>query len=216
MEFIGLKRKYVSVDYGGTVTYGGTQMRCWNEGMKKSGCGLIAAADLFLYLQGKTFAPMAGEDYNRYLKSLLPGYFQVIPPFGMTSLTLCVGSELYFRRHDMPYTALWLPHGKKTFERVYDMLARDVPVILCIGQNVPLFWQKNKVTFYRKTAEGLYVGACSTKAHFVTITGMDGMWLRISSWGKEYYVNQMELENYFRDYAGPVSTGILAVKERER
>ena len=41
----------------------------------------------------------------------------------------------------------------------------------------------------------------STKAHFVTITGMDEEWLRISSWGKEYFINRREYDDYVKTHS---------------
>jgi hypothetical protein len=63
------------------------------------------------------------------------------------------------------------------------MLKADLPVILSVGPNLPRFWRRRKLTFYRKTPEGAYVPAAYVRAHFVTATGLDGTWVRIASWG---------------------------------
>jgi len=212
MDFTGLKNKYVSVLYDGVPSYGGAQNKSDSAVIRKCGCGLIAAADMFLYLEGKCQS-IEQTEYDSFCRSLLPGYFQLIPPLGMNAITLCAGVNLYFRIHSMPYYALWGAGRKKFYRVITDMLAEDMPVILSIGPNFPLFWQKNKLTFYRKTADGLYVGASSAKAHFITVTGIDGIWMRVSSWGKQYYVNRNEFFRYIDDHSNNIFSNILVIKE---
>ena len=79
------------------------------------------------------------------------------------------------------------------------MLSRDIPVILSVGPNFPVFWRKNRLPFYIRSADGSYRKAAATKGHFVTATGIDAAWVRISSWGREYYINRSEYEKYTKE-----------------
>ena len=45
-----LKHPYISVDYGGARSYGGRQQSDGSRSMQKCGCGIVAAADVLLYL----------------------------------------------------------------------------------------------------------------------------------------------------------------------
>ena len=216
MEFTGLKDKYVSVSYAEGCSYGGNQSRSGSKVIAKCGCGVVAAADVFLYLRGRTSEPISAEEYNSYLKSLMPGYFQIIPPVGMNALTLCTGVNLYFRIHSMPYYARWGASRQKFYSVMEGMLENDIPVILAIGENFPLFWQKNRLDLYRRNADFSYTAVSSTLAHFVTVTGMDGMWMRVSSWGKEYYINRNEFFRYVDDHSSRIISNILVIKVRRK
>ena len=45
-----LKYPYISVSDGGLKSYGGDQGKSENATMRRCGCGVIAAADVLLYL----------------------------------------------------------------------------------------------------------------------------------------------------------------------
>ena len=93
-----------------------------------------------------------------------------------------------------------------------DMLSRDLPVILSVGPNFPAFWHNNRLPFYTRNADGAYRKAASTKGHFVTATGIDADWVRISSWGREYYINRAEYEQYTRENSYSVFNNLLYLR----
>ena len=94
-----------------------------------------------------------------------------------------------------------------------EMLRRDIPVILSIGPNFPRLWKQGKETLYRMD-QGDYRRAAETRAHYVTVTGMDESWLRISSWGKEYYLSREEYETYRADISSALVSNIVYIRER--
>ena len=47
-----LSEKYISVNYHGFTSYGGSQTRCEKKAEKRCGCGLISVCDMLLYMSG--------------------------------------------------------------------------------------------------------------------------------------------------------------------
>ena len=92
------------------------------------------------------------------------------------------------------------------------MLSDDIPVILAVGPNLPFVWKKEKLTFYTKNHEGNLLPTAKTKAHFVTVTGRDGAWLRISSWGKEYYISIREYREYVKSHSSFLVSNVIDIK----
>jgi hypothetical protein len=93
------------------------------------------------------------------------------------------------------------------------MLSRDIPVIFSVGPNFPLLWQRNRLRFYVRTESGMAPGP-QTLAHYVMITGSDGDWLQISSWGKKYYIRKDEYLNYVKMHSARLVSNILYIREK--
>lgn len=242
---IELKNAYVSVLHQGKPSYGGSQMWFDNKTLRRYGCGLIAAADLLLYLgieklpdmtvekwanpnlahketaggregmSGKTENPevcayrKAGDggkhicseaSYAVYIKRLRK-HFTVFPRLGMPGWLLGFQLWLYFLGKRRICKVWWGSSVRKRDVAIVKMLRADIPVILSIGPNFPFLWGKKKVRLYRKTEDGSFVYEQSTNAHYVTVTGMNRKWYRISSWGKEYYIDQREYAEYVRKHS---------------
>lgn len=153
------------------------------------------------YPEGMDDDPILLEEYNNCVDALRRKYLPVIPYFGMNGFMLALGLNRYFRKYHMNLKAVWCISSKKLWQRMKKMLQVDVPVIFAIGPDFPLIWRKHKLTLYKKRADGRFVSVCQTNAHFVTVTAMDKEWLRISSWGKEYYINRKEYDAYVRNYS---------------
>ena len=116
----------------------------------------------------------------------------------------------------MPYMAYWNIFSRNMFLKIDRMISKDLPAILAIGPNFPLIWKKEKLTFYGKTNNGDYVPVTKIKAHFVTVTGREGEWIRISSWGKEYYFRVSEYREYVKKYSHSfVSNAIILQKKNK-
>lgn len=208
-----LKYPYIAVMNGGKLSYGGSQS--WAKGtvMKKYGCGVIAGTDMLLYLslhkdycighelnEKNRNGILEAEDYMETVQKMSRKYFPVIPGFGMPGWLLAAGINRYLRVNRIPLKASFGMFGRNLLSRIQAMLTHDIPVILAVGPNFPLPFRKHKLTFYRKSGE-VYEEAAKTAAHYVTVTGMDGKWLRISSWGQEYYVNMTEYMDYVKKHS---------------
>ena len=197
-----LNAPYLQVQYGKSLSYGGSQIRSDHAVIRKCGCGPVAAMDTVWYLEHKSETePVEWSAYNAGLRELCRRYFPLIPPFGINGIVFVAGLNRLLRDRKLPYQAFWMLSGAKLWLRVEDMLRRDLPVILSVGPNFPAIWQNNRLPFYLRDAEGNYHPAAATKSHFVTATGIDETWVRISSWGREYYINREEYDRYTRKHS---------------
>jgi hypothetical protein len=127
---------------------------------------------------------------------------------------LAAGMQRFFRRYKLPYSCRWCFSYRELWGRIETMLAADLPVIMSVGPNFPFFWKHEKACFYIKTPAGEYQPASGAHAHYFTVTGMDESWLRISSWGRCYYLNRREFEHYARKHSTPVVSNILYIERK--
>ena len=206
-----LKHPFLEIESRYGTAYGGNQAWFPHKFLRKSGCGVISAANVLLYKKGK--CQVTEAEYIDFAKNLWKYYFPVIPGFGMNGLTLVIGMNRYFLRKQLPYRACWKFSGKKLLGRIDRMLAQDIPVILSVGPNFPQFWGKETLNLYRKTKDRSYVLSTKTNAHFVTVTGREGRWLQISSWGKEFYISIKEYQEYVKKYSNSLVSNILYISE---
>lgn len=212
---LSLSKPYLRVSDGLSLSYGGSQMRSESKTIRRCGCGPVAALDLCRYLQEQSGdEPIPLSEYNRELSRICSRYFLLIPPFGINGLLLIAGLNLLLAEKKLPYTAIWAVSGSKLWARVEAMLRQDIPVILSVGPNFPLFWQKNLLRFYVRRADGSMVPATATKAHYVTATGIDEKWVRISSWGREYYINREEYESYTRAHSSYLFSNLVLLRKK--
>ena len=219
-----IRHNYISVSSGQRLSFGGSQMLSRSKTMREVGCGVIAALDLLLYLCrfhgcDCPFFAEAAEDgvidekeYDELAQKLSRRFFPMIPKLGINGLMLAGGLNLFFLRYKLPYRASWGIGGGKLFRQIEEMLARDIPVILSVGPNFPLFWQKNELTFYAAAPDGSLRAACSIKAHYVTVTGIDEKYLKISSWGREYFIDREEYMSYIRRHSGSIVSNIVKIR----
>ena len=205
-----LKHPYLSVENKMGIAYGGSQSWFSYGFLKKSGCGVISAADVLFHLMGKE--TISEAEYMEFAKKLWMQYLPVIPGFGMNGLTLVIGLNRYFWKHGMSYRAGWNIGSKNLLSKIDGMLAKDLPVILSVGPNFPKFWRKEKLNFYRKTEAETFVPAVKISAHFVTVTGREGHYWKISSWGKEYYIDVREYQRYVRNYSSFLISNIVYIR----
>ena len=223
---LSLQHPYISVEVHGRASFGGWQQYSPDPMVRRCGCGVIAAADLLLYLALRhgpgvsSFdglpedGPIPLSDYNDLILRLHRRYFPVIPFAGINGPMLMAGVLRFFHDHQMPFSARWCFSQQRLWERMESRLGQDIPVILSVGPNFPAIWGKKVVRFYKKTAAGTYIPTAGTKAHFITVTGMDEDWLRISSWGRLYYLSRTEFIGYARGESLPPASNILLVERR--
>ncbi len=222
-----LQHPYISVDVHGRLSYGGGQQLSKNPMIRRCGCGVVAATDLLLYLtrwhsHGAVdyFAGLLTDEavplpvYDALLRNLRRREFPMIPYAGINGVMLMAGMQLFFRRHGMPYTARWCMAPGRLWERIEDMLSADIPVIMSVGPNFPFIWGNKRVLFYAQTPAGAYIPAARAKAHYFTVTGLDGEWLRISSWGRCYYLRRREFEEYVKHTSTTIASNVLLVERK--
>ncbi|MCR5663951.1 MAG: hypothetical protein K6G17_03615 [Oscillospiraceae bacterium] len=226
MEY-SLSHPYISVDYGGRPSYGGSQMKSGSKTVSGAGCGLVAGLDLLLYLLRvnggscgfpidkltETEKSLPAGVYNLALKELrrcLP----LIPGHGINGLFLSLGLNAFFVRHRLPYSVSWGVPYKKLWPTVQRMLEQDLPVVFSIGPNFPRIWKREKLALYAERPGGEKTEADRTQAHYVTVTGMDERWLRISSWGRMFYIDKGEFLRFVQESSTRLFSNILVVHKK--
>lgn len=219
-----LKHPYISVVDGRLKSYGGDQGKFENVTMRRCGCGVIAAADVLLYLSRRynffrdlrlaLSGAITWEEYEKLTAHLRRRYFPLIPYAGMNGVTLMAGMNMYFMRNRFPLSAEWRFFNHDLWERAAKMLAEDIPAIMAVGPNFPFFWQNNRTVLYTKDSAGNYHPSSSTKAHYVTVTGLDENWVQISSWGRLLYINRAEFDEYARKHSTGFLCSILYIKHK--
>lgn len=209
---LSLTKDYIRIECNGKLSYGGSQMWSPDPKVRICGCGPVAVLDTILYLTGRQQQPLSLEEYNRELAILSCKYFPLIRPFGTNGILLAAGMNRLLRKYALPYRAFWAISGIKFWSRVEELLKQDLPVIFSVGPNFPAIWRKERLTFYVKWKDGNYYPASSAKSHYITATGIDDTWLRISSWGKEYYINRQEYNDYIRKYSTSIVSNVLMLR----
>lgn len=207
-----LRSPYLSVTTPNGSSYGGSQTWFSDALIHDYGCGLIAAHDLFHYFnptQETTFSTI--ETYQQSVRKLRP-FFPILPRLGMNGLMLMIGLNLLFLLNRMPERAIWHIGYRNTGREIADLLHQDLPVILSIGNNFPLVWKKDRLSLYQKNAHGDFVKTSSVRAHYVTVTGIEHGWLRISSWGQEWYINWSEYRHFSRKKSCPLFSNICYIR----
>lgn len=220
MDF-SLSRPIISVIHDGETSYGGSQRLFDDPTMRGYGCGVIGGADLLYYLAltrpqwaspytGRPDgSPVSFQSYERLCSRLRRDFMPIIPHFGKTGPALAAGLNLYFSRYGIPLRARWCVSHEKLFERIAGMLQADLPVIFSVGANFPNFFGKHRVKLYSRTADGCMRPTASTCGHFMTVTGLDDDFLRVSSWGREYYISRSEYLGYTKRYGSSITSNIM-------
>lgn len=214
----GLRSPYTGIQDGQKIYYGGNQQLSDRDIIKKCGCGIVAAADVSIYMQRRGHcaksvpSPLPLSRYNSFLRFLNNRYFPLIPGAGLNAFALAAGMNLYFRHKSMHCRARWCFSGGRLYSRIEAQLSADIPVILSVGPNFPFLWQKNRLNLYLRSGEN-FSKYCSTKAHFVTVTGIDEKMLRISSWGRELYIERDEFTEYTKSHSCSFLCNMLQISE---
>ena len=221
---LALKHSYICVTDGSRISYGGDQGKSENATMRRCGCGVIAAADVLLYLSRRydcfnnlsldPTGAISSWEYEKLTSILRCRYFPLIPYAGMNGVALMAGMNLYFMRNRLPLSAEWRFFNHDIWERIAKMLADDIPVIMAVGPNFPFFWQNNRTVLYTKDGNGSYRPSSSAKAHYVTVTGLDESWVQISSWGRLLYINRAEFDEYTKKHSAGFLCSILYIKHK--
>lgn len=227
MPEVGLLYPLPYIKYSNCLSYGGNQTLSDDTVLRKSGCGVISCADTLIYLArhhngckkgifcnlpepDTEFIPI--EYYNERIKELSRRFLPIVPGLGINGPALALGLNRYFGKYDIPFRAHWELRCGRLWQSINDMLRHDIPVIISVGPNFPLIWQKYRLTLYAKTSSGEYRPQCSTKSHFVTAVSLDDIWLGISSWGKKYYIRRSEYDAYLKKHSASLVNSAVYIK----
>ena len=210
-----LKRPLFQLKSEKENAFGGAQQWFSKNYLKKSGCGVIACANILAHKEPERYAS-EGLDKISYMKianRLKSFYLPIIPGQGINGIVMSFGINLFFLTNRLPYRAFWGISGKKMDGRIERMLLEDTPVCLAIGPNFPNLFGKENLRLYRKEGER-YVWDSSINAHFVTLTAMDEEWYEISTWGRKMYISRKEYREYVHKHSCFLFSNVLVIRRR--
>ena len=225
MDNTALRHPFTAVERNGRLYYGGSQTFSEKANIRKCGCGPVAALNTLIYLhryhtpialEGFEKLPDEGavsaELYNELLERLVHRFLPLIPTRGINAVTMAAGLNVLFIRHKLPYRVTRCVLSAPLWERAEDMLRRDIPVMFSVGVNFPDVWGKKRLRLYCKNADGGCFPSGAVKGHYMTMTGLDGEWMCVSSWGRRYYISRKEFEEYAKDESVGFLCNILYIK----
>lgn len=237
---------YIQVTYKKEESYGGSQLwfdeSTWmsrDYKLHKWGCGVIALGDLFLYIgrNDKNYRTNAiglihnpedyisWEDYRKYIHYINSRFAQIIPGSGMNGLMLASAVRHYCMKFRLQMTIAWkaFMDDQQMIRVIHKMLNEDLPVILAIGPNTPLVFRGKGIPFYQMEENGELVlsGYKNVHSHYVTVTGMvrlkhKKVMLRISSWGKEFYIDYQEYREYIEKEGDRFTSSLLYLSKEDK
>ena len=241
-KYLKLSKEYIQVRRreNGEITFGGDQgfFKGVNKGSgderkEKSGCGIIALSDLLLYFANRDHKfsidqnlnyvnqILEQEEYQKYYNSIYDLLGGIPMKGGISGLKLQIGFNRLARKQGWSLRAKWGISGKRIYERIEEMLVKDIPAILCVPMPLCKKDKKRGLPFYKKEEEG-YRQVLTVRAHYVTVTGIvqenddeEGL-LEISSWGKKYYIKWKEYDILIHTlFLGTILGNILYIKENK-
>lgn len=231
--------EYLRISYKGERSYGGNQNWFSKEKwmsreyqIHKWGCGVIALGDLFLYLAKGNPMYATGavslarisrptpewEDYKKYILYMYQAFALVMPGSGMNGFSLASSVRHYCTKYQIPMTAAWkgFLDDQQMLRVIQKMLKQNLPVILSIGPNTPMIFRKKGIPFYCLSDKKEFIpsGYLTVNRHFVTVTGVIGLkhkqiMLKISSWGREYYIDYKDYRTYIKDEGDTITSSLL-------
>lgn len=233
---------YVKMKDGACVSYGGSQMWLAPDGSNRGsrrlaggGCGLVAMADFLLYWsrQNRDLCPGSiepllenaepdKERYLRYLRILDRKYLPVFPSVGVNGFQLALAMNLFFLREKLPLRASWkcFLSSRRMLECMTEMLQNDFPVIFSVGPNTPWVFGKKEIGMYRQGDGGSLKKVGQVSRHYVMLTGIvrgpeEGQTLlKISSWGRPYYLDYAEYREYVRKTGGSITSSMIYIRKK--
>lgn len=221
-----LKHSLLTVRKGTVTACGGSQMLSDDKTVRHCGCGLVSALDVLEYLHrchaegyaeffaGKTDGQFTWEQYEPYAERLRRKYLPLLYPFGINGLSLAAGLNRYFRKYALAYRARWSAPRGKLWQSLEEMLEQDIPAILSIGMGFPNLLHRHRLALYRKSADGSLRKAADACAHYVTVTGLTQEYIRVSSWGSEYYISRKEFEEHMKNDSSELLSNIVYIRRK--
>lgn len=191
------------------VTYGGNQ-KYFGKAASKSGCGMIAACDMLLYLSEKNIGTISFSDYIAFAEKLRDEVFykNTRNPFGIfprrLARILTEKSGRKFRYY--PAMKFFGKSGKNLAEFISEKIKSGVPVIVRVGAGIGGFPYKIK---YPASENNLRAGKMSW--HYITVTGIsESGILTFSSWGLKGSALCTDLYRHFGFTGGIIAADYLS------
>jgi len=174
----------------GIITYGGNQMM-FGKRVKKSGCGMIAALDLSLFLNKSNVFPLTITEYKRHITFSESWFYKNSANlFGISPRKIIRYLSENLNGRDFSFICGNKLSKSALNELLRKALCENTPVIIRIGENLKRL--PYKITF---PAGNSYNG--KMRWHYITAVGLNDDTLVFYSWGGRGEMNINDLCNYF-------------------
>ncbi len=183
------------------------------------------------------------SDYTAYLRLINNDYTKTRRYLAVLGPVAASAINSYSKIYGLGLKASWKWNLNyyDMYNLIEEMLQKDIPVILSIGPNTPNLWGKEGIPFYElkeidyhepredteekpeEMSKPYYYHAVKQRisGHYVTVTALikdevtDRIMLRISSWGKQYYINYEEYWDYIENVGGSFTSSMIHIKEND-
>ena len=180
-------------------------------------------------------------DYVPYLRTINDEYTKTRRYLAVLGPTVASAINSYSNHYGLGLKATWKwsLNYYDMYELIEDMLWKDIPVILAIGPNTPNLRGTKGIPFYElkeidyqepkednsdaseEVSKPYYYHAVkqNINGHYVMVTALikdevtGRIMLRISSWGKQYYINYEEYRDYVDNVGGKITSSMVYIKE---
>ena len=217
-----LSHDFIELTDGNRNYYGGSQNMYDTPKERSCGCGIAGAADVILYLEAVNTGnfTVEKEKFMELSRLLRKKYIPIIPGRGVNAFLMARGMNRYFKKNGLPYHSYWKCTSFRKWQITERMLKNDIPVIIAIGNNFPMFWGKKELNLYVRDeqatdSEEVYKKEQSVCGHFVVITSIKGNCLTVSSWGRRYFISIDEFNKYVFRHSTHMYSNILAIKRKK-
>lgn len=174
----------------GTILYGGNQ-GLFSKRVKKSGCGLIAALDLAVYISENLSEPIPLSEYNHKVSSAEAYFYKNSPNlFGISSKKIIRYLSEKLNGKDFLFIHKYKLSKNALSELIRKSLSENIPVIIRIGEN-----------FKRLPYKIIFPNGVNHKSkmrwHYITAVGLKNETLIFYSWGGRGEMDINDLWRYF-------------------
>ncbi len=203
-----MELKYIRIKTSGGLMYGGDQ-KLFGKQAARSGCGMIAACDMLLYLDGRSSEPIAFNEYARFVTDFRDNiaYKNSLNLFGIPSrkLVKMLNEHSGNRFFEFYGRKKFRPDKNSLAEFIEKSLKNGMPVIVRVGAN-----GKSLPYEIRYPASGNKLRKGMMNWHYITFTGIsESGLLTFSSWGGKGTMRCSDLQSHF-GFTG----GIIACRQR--
>lgn len=186
-----MELEYVTIKTAEGLMYGGDQ-KLFGSTVRKSGCGMIAACDMILFLRGET--QQSFSEYGKFVEDIRDNeaYKRTSNPIGLSPFK----TARLVSRHSENLRFVFLSHvffgEKKLVRYIEKSIAAGLPIILRIGAN-------GKKLPYNIVypASGFRRASGHMTWHYITVTGISGDVLTFSSWGGKGEMSVRDLRRFW-------------------
>lgn len=180
-------------------------------------------------------------DYISYVHTIYRTYAKNKPPMSISGPSIARSVTSYSKAYGLGLKAFW--QWKLSYydmlDRIEEMLGKDIPVILSIGPNTPKLWGRKGIPFYElkeidyrepgsdagkpreEVSKPYYYNPVkqNVNRHYITVTALikdevtGRIMLRISSRGRQYYINYEEYRDYIETWGGTFTSSLVLIKK---